>query len=391
MKTKVDYIDAHRDIAIFLKQSSSSDSSLSDKLIKQLNSLYINSTDEEEENSNGGNSTSDSFNGSVDQMSKENKTIDGNKSKSSCVDSSDNTIDLYLSSIINKCLNNRSLFEIRPVFWKSVSYSLANNYKESVDESECRKRFKRLLKRYIEVLKNSKDEIEANVSLKCFKLLNSMDLSLFLDSDHQLVSDLRYKLWNNTRNGFKGQTSDQYFNGNEFQLNRESNQQITEYYLSLVVTQCLNNGRLLTNVPTIQWVDMFWRTVTSKLNTDYNLKTTHRNDCQLMFSKVIQKYIRVLETSQSVTEAENSFKSFHLLNSMDLYLFLTPEVNQLVVELRNRLWNGINQTPITSIRGPEDCCAQPYCASGHNPYFTTRYPTQKLSFKSIKTDFIDPM
>ena len=84
-------------------------------------------------------------------------------------------------------------------FWNIVSIKLINTKRRQIDNTECSKRFQKLINRFINVLKTSSNINEANNSFKCFGIFNFnlINLSLFFAPIiYQMVVAFSYKLWN---------------------------------------------------------------------------------------------------------------------------------------------------------------------------------------------------
>ena len=116
----------------------------------------------------------------------------------------------------------------------------------------------------------------------------------------------------------------------------DSNEDMTDYYLSLSVCQCLKSNRNTLKDPTL-----FWKSVSNKMMSEYKLNVMDDKECQTRFEELLQLYINVLKTAKDSIEANDVFKCFGIFNTIDLNLFLTQNVYQSVVDLRYKLWNGV--------------------------------------------------
>ena len=142
----------------------------------------------------------------------------------------------------------------------------------------------------------------------------------------------------------------------------ETQQDRNDYYICLTITHCLKESRKAA----IENPLVFFHVVSLKLKHEHQMEKASAEWCRQSFEELFYRYLGVLSTATNLVDAQSRLKCFDMFDSIDLSLFLMPNLYQSVDYLRYKLWYGIEpeRNPIYNHR----CHSQPFVNTTLHPF-----------------------
>lgn len=172
------------------------------------------------------------------------------------------------------------------------------------------------------------------------------DLSSLIESP--VVNDTNGFNTHNTHNtNKKWKSSENDLNDDEIielldETSFVSDQQMTDFYLMLSLKQCLSDISKMFRIGDRN----LWSAVHHKMKDEFSFDLKNEISCQIRFEELFCKYLNVLNTAKSLSEASRQFKCYDVFDDID-WESVSDHRHSLVNEMKERLRSGANQTACT--------------------------------------------